>query len=129
MQKRIKSVGAIHESTVFRGSIVIDPYTPPFLSICAKRDAEGVVPYEICHFVTRYVCFANVKKEQAERLLFYILFLVVFFYEADFKIVFFFLVGNVDVNNVNSGSKLVFVLNVLRQNLNAEFKALFHNLV
>ena len=21
-----------------------------------------VVPYEICHFVTRYVCFANVKK-------------------------------------------------------------------
>ena len=33
-QKRIKPVGAIHESTVFRGSIVIDPYTPPFLSIC-----------------------------------------------------------------------------------------------
>ena len=39
MQKRIKPVGAIHESTVFRGSIVIDPYTPPFLSICAKRYA------------------------------------------------------------------------------------------
>ena len=33
--KCIKPVGAIHESTVFCGSIVIDPYTPPFLSICA----------------------------------------------------------------------------------------------
>ena len=29
-----------------------------FLSICAKRDAEGVVPYEICYSVTRYDCKA-----------------------------------------------------------------------
>ena len=37
--KCIKPVGAIHESTVFRGSIVIDPYTPP-INFADRQNAK-----------------------------------------------------------------------------------------